>query len=215
MICGTSCDPGGDGIVQHTRECETLRATTINKIFDHARMSSRSAFFQLLIPLMILPAPAPAPAVEGAKPREPLDIPLQTVVKTVESTEQTPWGEALAKTTYGFDEKESTVHFTRFTLASKSGPDAKNLGNIIEKFKNNYKCTAKKSKRTFRFDPSCEVSAQLAWEGLCASGGRYLNVQFIARERLRSRRDALDDADRAQFGAGCRRLNRPLPGRAK
>lgn len=158
------------------------RATVTPKIFDSAQMNTNDSLLNLLIPLLLFPALSSA--AESVKQRDPIDIPLQPVAKMVETQERTPWGKARARTAYGFDEKQSTVHFSRFSFASPRALEAKKLGDVIENFKNNYKCTAKKSNRTFSFAPSCKVSAQLVWEGLCASGERYVNVQFIAHGRL-------------------------------
>lgn len=161
---------------------EILQTTTINKIFHNAHMNMRPAFLKLLVLAWLYPAWSAS--AERGDQRNLLDIPLTSVAKAVESQERTPWGNARAKIAYGFDEKNSTVHFTRFNFAQTRQIDPKKIDQTIEYFKNNYNCTAKKSNRTFSFNPSCKVSAQLVWEGLCASGERYLNVQFIANGQL-------------------------------
>lgn len=145
-------------------------------------MNTRYSILQFLIVLWLFPALSPA--AEPANQRYMIDIPLQSAAKTVESQERTPWGDARAKVAYGFDEKNSTVHFTRFSFASPRTLDSKTLEKTVEYFRNNYKCTAKKNNRTFAFNEACKISAQVVWGGLCASGERYLNMQFIAHGRL-------------------------------
>jgi hypothetical protein len=144
---------------------------------------SGSRLFSLLAVLPMLSGVSGAAEIVSDRYR--IDMPVQSVNAGTVFEGATPWGKARSTTFHGTNEDEATIyHFVSFDFVSARPIKPGKLKQSIAYFLHSRKCTATELKQPPALDAEGNAWPQVLWEGRCASGESYRNLQFIAHGRL-------------------------------